>query len=187
MTGVQTCALPIYHQTFNKKSYGFLLYFTFQGLLPPLLSAFIPYYTELLSILLQNYNPVATKTDIGGEKMKKEDQTTVEIQYTYCMKFFERLKKNRYINKNTDAFLYVNLPHTGGWRAHNSWWTSAQQLICKRTTAVVRFTIVYYTTTDTIPSNNLSYISQQLIPVLSIPMSMGTDDFSYSLRGNRWQ
>ena len=28
---------------------------------------------ELLSILLQKYNPVATKTDIGGEKMKKED------------------------------------------------------------------------------------------------------------------
>ena len=48
---------------------------------------------ELLSILLQKYNPVATKTDIGGEKMKKEDQTTVEIQYAYCMKFFERLKK----------------------------------------------------------------------------------------------
>ena len=32
------------HQTFNKKSYGFLLYFTFQGLLTLLLSAFIPYY-----------------------------------------------------------------------------------------------------------------------------------------------
>ena len=135
---------------------------------------------ELLSILLQKYNPVATKTDIGGEKMKKEDQTADEIQYAYCMKFFERLKKIRYINKNTDAFLYVNLPH-------NRWMTSAQQLICKRTTAVVRFTIVYYPTTDTISANNLSYISQQLIPVLSTPMSMGTDDFSYSLRGIRWQ
>ncbi len=56
------------HQTFNKKSYGFLLYFTFQGLLTPLLSAFIPYYIELLSILRQKYNPVMTKTDIGGEK-----------------------------------------------------------------------------------------------------------------------
>ena len=96
------------------------------------------------------------------------------------MKFFERLKRIRYINKNTDAFLYVNLPHNRGM-------TSAQQLICKRTTAVVRSTIVYYTTTDTISANNLSYISQQLIPVLSIPMSMGTDDFSYSLRGIRWQ
>ena len=128
---------------------------------------------ELLSILLQKYNPVATKTDIGGEKMKKEDQTTVEIQYAYCMKFFERLKKNRYINKNTDAFLYVNLPHNRGM-------TSAQQLMDVCTT-------VYYTTTDTISANNLSYISQQLIPVLSTPMSMGTDDFSYSLRGIRWQ
>ena len=81
------------HQTFNKKSYGFLLYCTFQGLHSLFLSAFIPYNIELLSILLQKYNPVATKTDIGGEKMKKEDQTTVEIQYAYCMKFFERLKK----------------------------------------------------------------------------------------------
>lgn len=60
------------HQTFNKKSYGFLLYFTFQGLLTPLLSAFIPYYIELLSILLQNYNPVATKTDIGRRKDEEE-------------------------------------------------------------------------------------------------------------------
>ena len=103
------------------------------------------------------------------------------------MKFFERLKKIRYINKNTDAFLYVNLPHNRGM-------TSAQQLMDICTTAdmqahntVVRFTIVYYPTTDTISANNLSYISQQLIPVLSIPMSMGTDDFSYSLRGIRWQ
>ena len=39
------------HQIFNKKSYGFLLYFTFQGLHSLLLSAFIPYYIELLSIL----------------------------------------------------------------------------------------------------------------------------------------
>lgn len=39
---------------------------------PPLLSAFIPYYIELLSILLQNYNPVATKTDIGRRKDEEE-------------------------------------------------------------------------------------------------------------------
>ena len=30
-------------------------------------------YIELLSILQQKYNPVVTKTDIGGEKMKRED------------------------------------------------------------------------------------------------------------------
>ena len=39
---------------------------------------------ELLSILLQKYNPVATKTDIGGEKMKREDEIEDEIQYAYC-------------------------------------------------------------------------------------------------------
>ena len=57
------------YQTFNKKSYGFLLYFTFQGLLTPLLSAFIPYYIELLSILPQKYNQDASKTDIGRRKV----------------------------------------------------------------------------------------------------------------------
>ena len=50
---------------------------------------------------------------------------------------------------NTDAFLYVKL--------------TAQQVDDERTTAVVRFTIVYSPTTDTISSNNLSYIFQQLI------------------------
>ena len=37
-------------------------------------------YIEFLSILRQKYNSVTTKTDIGGEKMKRED----EIQYAYC-------------------------------------------------------------------------------------------------------
>ena len=37
-------------------------------------------YIELLSILRQKYNPVTTKADIGGGKMKRED----EIQYAYC-------------------------------------------------------------------------------------------------------
>ena len=37
-------------------------------------------YIELLSILRQKYNPVKTKTDIGGEKMKREDEIEDEIQ-----------------------------------------------------------------------------------------------------------
>lgn len=41
-------------------------------------------YIELLSILRQKYNPVTTKTDIGGEKMKREDEIEDEIQYAYC-------------------------------------------------------------------------------------------------------
>ena len=61
------------HQTFNKKSYGFLLYFTFQGPTPSFFQLSYLNYIELLSILLQKYNPVVTKTDIGGEKMKRED------------------------------------------------------------------------------------------------------------------
>ena len=40
---------------------------------------------ELLSILRQKYNPVKTKTDIGGEKkIKREDEIEDEIQYAYC-------------------------------------------------------------------------------------------------------
>ena len=41
-------------------------------------------YIELLSILRQKYNPVKTKADIGGEKMKREDEIEDEIQYAYC-------------------------------------------------------------------------------------------------------
>ena len=41
-------------------------------------------YIELLSILRQKYNPVKIKTDIGGEKMKREDEIENEIQYAYC-------------------------------------------------------------------------------------------------------
>lgn len=41
-------------------------------------------YIELLSILRQKYNSVTTKTDIGGEKMKREDEIEDEIQYAYC-------------------------------------------------------------------------------------------------------
>ena len=40
---------------------------------------------ELLSILRQKYNPVKTKTDIGGEKkIKREDEIENEIQYASC-------------------------------------------------------------------------------------------------------
>ena len=57
------------HQTFNKKSYGFLLYFTFQGPhSPPSSCIHTLLYIELLSILLQKYNQDATKTDIGRGK-----------------------------------------------------------------------------------------------------------------------
>ena len=62
------------HQTFNKKSYGFLLYFTFQGLHSLFLSAFISYY--IYRVIVNSAAKVQSsceKTDIGGEKMKRED------------------------------------------------------------------------------------------------------------------
>ena len=72
------------HQTFNKKSYGFLLYFIFRDSTPSFFLHSYLNYIKLLSILRQKYNPVTTKTDIGGEKMKREDEIEDEIQYAYC-------------------------------------------------------------------------------------------------------
>ena len=72
------------------------------------------------------------------------------------MKFFERLKKNRYINKNTDAFLYVNLPH-------NSGMTSAQQLMDVCTTADMQAHNSCCAVHDSILHNDRYYICQQLI------------------------
>ena len=82
------------------------------------------------------------------------------------MTFFGSKMKSS--TKNADAFLYINL-------THNTWMTSAQQLICKRTTAVVRFMIVTVAPTSTISSNNVSYIFQQLMPVLSAPLPISID------------
>ncbi len=45
----------------------------FRGSTPSFFQLSYLNYIELLSILLQKYNPVVTKTDIGGEKMKRED------------------------------------------------------------------------------------------------------------------
>ena len=72
------------------------------------------------------------------------------------MKFFERLKKIRYINKNTDAFPYVNLPH-------NRWMTSAQQLMDVCTTADMQAHNSCCAVHDSILHNDRYYIFQQLI------------------------
>ncbi|MQN52044.1 hypothetical protein F7D81_07760 [Prevotella copri] len=52
---------------------------------------------------------------------------------------------------------------TAGLQAHNTCCASAYQLICKRTTAVVRLTEVTFPATYTYCSNNLSYLFRQLI------------------------
>ena len=46
-------------------------------------------------------------------------------------------------------------------RMHNSWCACAYQLLCKRTTAVVRPEILTISTTYPIFSNNISYLFQQ--------------------------
>ena len=65
------------------------------------------------------------------------------------MKFFERLKRIRYINKNTDAFLYVKL--------------TAQQVDDERTTADGRAHNSCCAVHDSILPNDRYYICQQLI------------------------
>ena len=72
------------------------------------------------------------------------------------MKFLRRLKKIRYINKNTDAFLYVNLPHNRGM-------TSAQQLMDERTTADMQAHNSCCAVHDSNFSNDIYYLFQQLI------------------------
>ena len=57
---------------------------------------------------------------------------------------------------NTDAFLYVNLPH-------NRWMTSAQQLMDNRTTADMQAHNSCCAVHDSIFPNDRYYIFQQLI------------------------
>ena len=100
------------------------------------------------------------------------------------MKFFGRLKKIRYINKNTNAFLYINLPH-------NRWMMNAQQLMDKRTTADGQAHNSCCAIHDSILPNDRYYIFQQLIlylpttysgsfkhpcPCVQMTESMSTDD-----------
>ena len=56
---------------------------------------------------------------------------------------------------------------TVGQRMHNSCCACAYQLLCKRTTAVVRPEIPTVSTTYPISSSNMTYLFQQLI--LSLP------------------
>ena len=65
---------------------------------------------------------------------------------------------------------------------YNSWITSAQQLICKRTTAVVRFTTASFPRTDIISSNNYHYILRQLLILFPIAYPITYDRLSYYLR-----
>lgn len=51
---------------------------------------------------------------------------------------------------------------TAALRAHNTWQTTAQQLMCDCITAVVRLTILSLSTTYPIFYDNLSYLFKQL-------------------------
>lgn len=65
---------------------------------------------------------------------------------------------------------------------YNSWITSAQHLMCVRTTAVVRFTTASFPRTDIISSNNFHYILRQLLILFSIAYPITYDYLSYYLR-----
>ena len=157
------------HQTFNKKSYGFLLYFTFQGLLTPLLSAFIPYYIELLSILLQNYNPVATKTDIGR---RKDEEGRLNCRWNTICILHEVLWKTK-----------KNSLHKQKYRRISVYKLTAQQVDDERTTADMQAHNSCCAVHDSILHNDRYYICQQLI--LYIPTTY-SGSFNTHVHGYWW-
>ena len=68
---------------------------------------------------------------------------------------------------------------TVGHRMHNSCCACVYQLLCKRTTAVVRPTILTVSTTYPISSDNFSYLFQQHILSLSTTSAISSSNFSY--------
>ena len=68
---------------------------------------------------------------------------------------------------------------TVGQRLHNSCCASAYQLLCKRTTAVVRPKILTVSTTYPISSSNLFYLLQQLILSLTATYPISFSNLSY--------
>ena len=68
---------------------------------------------------------------------------------------------------------------TVDYRMHNRCCACAYQLLCKRTTAVVRPKILTVSTTYPISSNNLFYLFQQHILSLSATYPISFSDISY--------
>ena len=68
---------------------------------------------------------------------------------------------------------------TVGQRMHNSCCACAYQLLCKRTTAVVRPTIQTVSTTYSISSDNFSYLFQQHILSLPATSAISSSNFKY--------
>ena len=68
---------------------------------------------------------------------------------------------------------------TDGQRMHNSCCACAYQLLCKRTTAVVRPKIQTLSTTDTISINNRFYLHQQQIQSLPATDSISFNNMTY--------
>ena len=66
-----------------------------------------------------------------------------------------------------------------GFHSHNTWCASAQQLICKRTTAVVRFKVLTIQKTDIISSGNNSYIFRLLLLYFPAATPISFNHFSY--------
>ena len=90
----------------------------------------------------------------------------------HCMRILEHEKHQvrQYPLSNEQTFSKKVYCTTAALRAHNTWQTTAQQLMCDCITAVVRLTILSLSTTIPIFSNNLSYLLRQLI--LSFPTTI---------------
>ena len=67
---------------------------------------------------------------------------------------------------------------SAGQRMHNTCCASAYQLLCKRTTAVVRSTELTSPKTSTIFSDNFICLFRQLLPYSAIPLTVFYDSFN---------
>ena len=88
-------------------------------------------HTLLYRVIVNSAAKVQSGCDKNWHRRRKDEEGRSNYSWnTICIlhEVLWKTKKNRYINKNTDAFLYVNLPHNRGM-------TSAQQLMDERTTA----------------------------------------------------
>ena len=134
---------------------------------------------EALALYIQ-YGGLPGLAKIGLEEDDAREYQ-MDIYHTVLLK--DVIMRNQIRNvpflENLVRFLADN---TGKLISANSRATSAQHLICVRTTAVVRFMKATVPKTDIISSNNYHYILRQLLILFSITYPITYDRLSYYLQ-----
>ena len=134
---------------------------------------------EALALYIQ-YGGLPGLAKIGLEEDDAREYQ-MDIYHTVLLK--DVIMRNQIRNvpflENLVRFLADN---TGKLISANSRATSAQHLMCVRTTAVVRFMKATVPKTDIISSNNYHYILRQLLILFSITYPITYDRLSYYLQ-----